>query len=91
MINNAGLPSSVELYDVVADPGESKNLAKKYPQKVEELKALLNSYAKEAKAPLYFREYLPFIVQDYSTSSTTEYVGDEDSGQPGEKPVLPTN
>jgi hypothetical protein len=82
------LPSSVELYDVVADEGEKNNLAKENPEKVAELEMLLNSYAKDAKHALYFKEYLPFIVEDYKTSEMT-YSGDEDSGQPGEIPVLP--
>lgn len=87
-INNASLPSSVELYDLKADPGEQENLADLHPDIVQEMTVLLNEYAKGAKASLYFKEYMPFIVEDYKTSSM-EYNGDEDSGQPGEIPVLP--
>jgi len=49
---------------------------------------LLNDYAKGAKASLYFKEYLPFIIQDVKTSDMV-YSGDEDSGQEGEIPALP--
>ncbi len=87
-INNASLPSSIELYDLEADPGEQDNLVELHSEIVQEIKVLLNEYAKEAQASLYFKEYMPFIVEDYKTSSR-EYDGDEDSGQPGEKPALP--
>lgn len=53
-----------------------------------ELEELLNEYAKGATQALYFKEYLPFIVEDYKTSEM-KYMGDEDSGQEGEIPVLP--
>jgi len=88
LIKKAMLPSKVELYDLEADPGENNNLEKQYPDVVKQLEARLNEYAKSAKASLYFKEYMPFIMEDYKTSSMV-YDGDEDSGQPGEKPVLP--
>lgn len=89
LINNAALPSSVELYDLTADIGETNNVADQHPEIVNRLTKCLNEYSKEAKAPLYFKEYMPFIIQDYKKASTMEYDGDEDSGQPGEVPVLP--
>ena len=88
LIKRAALPSSVELYDVVADKGEENNVAKDHPEKVVELEELLNTYAKGATQSLYFSEYIPFITEDYKTSEMS-YSGDEDSGQPGEIPVLP--
>lgn len=88
LISRASLPTSVELYDLEADPGEQNNLARQHPDIAQKLAVRLNDYAKDATAALYFTEYMPFIKQDYKTSSL-EYDGDEDSGQPGEKPVLP--
>ena len=88
LIKRAALPSSVELYDVVADKGEENNVAKDHPEKVVELEELLNTYAKGATQSLYFSEYIPFITEDYKTSEMS-YSGDEDSGQPDEIPVLP--
>ena len=88
LISRASLPTSVELYDLEADPGEQNNLARQHPDIAQKLAVRLNDYAKGATAALYFTEYMPFIKQDYKTSSL-EYDGDEDSGQPGEKPVLP--
>jgi arylsulfatase A-like enzyme len=88
LIKKASLPSKIELYNLAKDVGEKNNVAKEYPKKVAELEALLNDYAKGAKASLYFKEYLPFIIQDVKTSDMV-YSGDEDSGQEGEIPVLP--
>lgn len=88
LIKYASLPSRIELYDLEKDIGEQKNIAKNNPKKVEELEKLLNSYAKESTQSLYFKEYMPFIIQDYKTSEMS-YNGDEDSGQDDETPVLP--
>jgi arylsulfatase A-like enzyme len=88
LVKHAALPSRVELYDVVADPSEEKNMARQHPRRVAELEALLNEYAKQAKPALYFTEYMPFIIQDVTTADL-RYDGDEDSGQPGERPALP--
>ena len=88
LIKKASLPSKVELYDVAHDIGEKNNVAEANPKKVAELEALLNDYAKGATQALYFKEYIPFIVEDYKTSEMS-YSGDEDSGQEGEVPVLP--
>ncbi len=88
LVKHAALPSRVELFDLSTDPGEKKDLAKQCPEQVAQLEALLNDYARQSTAALYFREYLPFVVHD-AKNATMVYDGDEDSGQPGEKPVLP--
>ena len=88
LIKYATLPSSVELYDLDGDPSEKNNVAKQHPEKVQELEMVLNEYAKQAKGSLYFKEYLPFIIHDTKNAQMV-YDGDEDSGQPGEKPNLP--
>ncbi len=42
----------VELYDLEKDPGERKNIAAKYPDKVKELKRLVSRWRKEVGAKL---------------------------------------
>ena len=42
---------NLELYNLVDDPSETTNLAGKHPEKVKELLAHLNRYAKEAVPP----------------------------------------
>ena len=88
LIKYATLPSSVELYDLAEDPAEKNNVAEQHSEKVHELEALLNEYAKQAKGSLYLKEYMPFIIHDTKNAQMV-YDGDEDSGQPGEKPNLP--
>jgi len=88
LIKYASLPSSIELYDLDNDIAEKKNIAEQNPEKVHELEMILNEYAKQAKASLYLKEYMPFIIND-TKNAQMMYDGDEDSGQPGEKPVLP--
>jgi len=46
------LPSSSELYDLATDPGESKNLADQYPEKVTALQKRLDELAAQAEKPL---------------------------------------
>lgn len=41
----------VELFNLADDPSESKNLASEHPEKVRELRARLDHYAKQAVAP----------------------------------------
>jgi arylsulfatase A-like enzyme len=36
--------TTVELYDLAHDPGESTNLAARYPEKVDHLKTLINAW-----------------------------------------------
>ncbi len=87
LIHYAALPSRYELYNLDDDPSEKHNLAGQYPKKVAELSALLNGYAKESKPALYFKEYMPFVMQDAKNAEMV-YDGDEDSGQAGEIPAI---
>ena len=41
-----------ELYDLSADAGERKNLAASMPEKLEELKKMLNKWRTDTKAPI---------------------------------------
>lgn len=88
LVKNAALPSSVELFDLKNDPGEKNNVAEQHPEKVKELEVILNQYAKQAKGSLFIREYMPFIKNDFQKADLA-FEGNEDAGQPGEKPVLP--
>lgn len=47
------LPSSVDLYNLAADPSETKNLADKHPETVAALQKRLNDLAKGAAKPLF--------------------------------------
>lgn len=88
LIKSATLPSSVELYNIIDDIGETNNLANKYPEKVRELEELLNDYDKQASTSLYLKTYIPFIQEDFQTIDHV-FNDNEDAGLPGEKPVLP--
>jgi arylsulfatase A-like enzyme len=45
------IKAGVELFDLKADPHEKTNLAEKHPEKVKELRAKYDAYAKEAVPP----------------------------------------
>lgn len=46
-----GDKETVELFNLADDPGEQKNLAEQHPDKVKELRARLEQYARQAVAP----------------------------------------
>jgi arylsulfatase A-like enzyme len=50
-IEATAVAKGVELYDLKADPSEKTNLASTKPEKVKELQALLDGYAKQAVPP----------------------------------------
>jgi arylsulfatase A-like enzyme len=56
LVWQATLPSKVELFDLSADPAESTNLADANPAKVAELRGLVEAQARDAVAPLIFKE-----------------------------------
>lgn len=47
------LPSSLELFDLSADPNETTNLAEQHPEKVKALQARLEKLAAESAKPLF--------------------------------------
>lgn len=49
------LPTSVELFNLAADPCETTNLASQEPEKVEALQARLEQLAKESAKPLFMK------------------------------------
>jgi arylsulfatase A-like enzyme len=56
LVWRATLPSSVELFNLAQDPSEKTNLADKNPQLVKELQQRIESLAREAVPPLFFKE-----------------------------------
>lgn len=46
-----GSPATIELFDLAADPGETRNLAGTHPEKVEELRARYQALANQAVPP----------------------------------------
>jgi len=56
LVWQATLPSRVELYDLKADPGEKNDLAAAQPERVARMQQRLQEQAREAVAPLFFKE-----------------------------------
>jgi arylsulfatase B len=52
------LPSRVELFNLVQDPGEKTDLADTHPQKVAELQQRIEALAREAAQPLFLIDAL---------------------------------
>jgi len=52
------LPSSLELFDIAADPSESQNLAVEHPQTVARLQDRIEALAREAAQPLFLVDAL---------------------------------
>ena len=61
LVWNATLPSRAELFNLAQDPGETTDLAAKHPDKVAELKQLVEAQAREAVPPLIFSEAMSVI------------------------------
>lgn len=53
LVWRAVLPSSLELYNVVEDPNETKNLAEQHPDKVKELQSRIEQLSRESAKPLF--------------------------------------
>lgn len=64
LIWRATLPSSVELYDIEADPGEQHNLAADHPQTVAAMQARLNALAGEAAKPLFLSDQFKVVMKN---------------------------
>jgi arylsulfatase A-like enzyme len=59
------LPSSVELYDLATDPGESKNLAAEHPEKVAALQKRIGELATQAAKPLLLEAGFQSILKEF--------------------------
>lgn len=59
------LPSSVELYDLASDPGESKNLAEQHPEKVAALQKRISELSTQAAKPLLLEAGFQSILKEF--------------------------
>ncbi len=57
------LPESVELYNISADPSETKNLASEHPDKVAELQKRINELATQAEKPILLQIEVKNILE----------------------------
>ncbi|QJW98570.1 arylsulfatase B [Frigoriglobus tundricola] len=87
LIKVAALPGTTELFDVSKDPGETENLAAKYPDVVKGLEARLLNYARQQKPSEWLKSQVDFLGFQGETFLDPEY--STDGGLPHEKPVLP--
>jgi arylsulfatase A-like enzyme len=58
------LPSSVELYDVAHDPGETKNVAAEHPDTVAALQKRADALAKESQKPLFLVDQFKVVTKN---------------------------
>ena len=61
LIKVATLPGKTELFDLAKDPGETTNLADKYPDIVNKLEAKLVQYAKEQVPSLWMKSQVDYL------------------------------
>jgi arylsulfatase A-like enzyme len=86
LMNMATLPGRTERYDVVEDPGETRNVAEQHPDVVRDLEARLLSYARERK----MSEWLKRQVDSLGFQGKTVLDPHDDiDGPHTEKPALP--
>lgn len=67
------LPSSVELFDLAADPSESNNLAAKHPQIVRRLQQRLEELSKEAVRPLFLVDQMKVVTTNMQGEPVLPY------------------
>lgn len=58
------LPSSVDVYDLAADPSETTNLAAAHPELVAALQQRINALAKEAVRPLFLADQFKVVLRN---------------------------
>lgn len=58
------LPTSVDLYNLAADPSETANLAAEHPEKVAQMQAHLNALAAEAAKPLFLVDQFDVVMRN---------------------------
>ncbi len=58
------LPSSVELFNLANDPGETANLAAQHPEKVAAFQQRLDTLAREATKPLFLVDQFKVIMKN---------------------------
>lgn len=87
LIKVAVLPGKTELYDVVNDPGETRDVADQNPDIVRDLEARLLAYARQQKMSEWLKCQIDYLGFQGKTVLDAEY--DIDGGLPREKPSLP--
>jgi len=87
LLKTAVLPGKTELFDVVADPAETRNLADQHPEIVRDLETRLLGYAKQAKMSEWLKAQVDYLGAQSQTAFDPEY--NIDAGLPTEKPSLP--
>jgi arylsulfatase A-like enzyme len=58
------LPSSVDLYNLAADPSEANNLAAAHPDKVAAFQQRLDALAKESVKPLFLTDQFKVVMKN---------------------------
>lgn len=67
------LPSSVELFDLAADPSESNNLAAKHPEIVRRLQQRLEELSREAAKPLFLVDQMRVVTTNMNGEPVLPY------------------
>jgi arylsulfatase A-like enzyme len=88
LIKIALLPGRTELFDLVADPGETTNVAAQHPDVAGDLEARLLAYAREQKPSLWIRAQ-PAFVGNQGKSVLDPGFDIDDGGLPHDKPRIP--
>ncbi len=90
LIRFAGMPGRTELYNLVADPGETTNLATDEPEVAARLEARLMELAAEQKPSEWLKAQPGFVGLQGATVFDPDFdIGDD--GLPTEKAALPAN
>ncbi|MBL9118884.1 MAG: arylsulfatase [Phycisphaerae bacterium] len=58
------LPSSVDLYNLVDDPSEARNLASEHPARVADMQRRLDALAKDAAKPLFLIDQFKVVMKN---------------------------
>jgi arylsulfatase A-like enzyme len=88
LIKIALLPGKTELFDLSKDPGETNNVADRFPEIVRDLEGRLIGYAKEMRPSEWIKAQPTFLGAQGKTIFDPDFDID-DSGLAHEKPVLP--
>jgi arylsulfatase A-like enzyme len=88
LVKWAPLPGRIELYDLLADPGERNNLVGQHPEIVRDLENRLLDYARQMKPAEWVKAQPQFLGAQGQTVFDPDFDID-DGGLPHEKPELP--
>jgi arylsulfatase A-like enzyme len=88
LVKIALLPGKTELFDLTADPGETKDVAAQNPAVVRDLEARLIAYARQQKPSEWMKAQPGYLGAQGHTLFDPDFDID-DGGLPHAKPVLP--